>query len=185
MATPIEDYALLSDCRTAALVSRDGCIDWLCLPRLDSASVFAALLGEADDGSWALRPVDPDAKVSRHYDGHTFVLVTRWQTSTGVAEVHDFMPVGIDPSQPTERCDLVRRVVGISGTVEFEVDLRIRFDYARAMPWVRQTGTPDAPELTAMAARTPWWSAASGCTRTTTATPPALSPTPARAPTSP
>ncbi|MGB3954033.1 MAG: glycoside hydrolase family 15 protein [Brooklawnia sp.] len=151
MATPIEDYALLSDCRTAALVSRDGCIDWLCLPRLDSASVFAALLGEADDGSWALRPVDPDAKVSRHYDGHTFVLVTRWQTSTGVAEVHDFMPVGIDPSQPTERCDLVRRVVGISGTVEFEVDLRIRFDYARAMPWVRQTGTPDAPELTAMA----------------------------------
>lgn len=151
MATPIEDYALLSNCRTAALVSRDGSVDWLCLPRLDSASVFAALLGEADDGRWALRPVDPDAEVSRHYDGHTFVLITRWQTSTGVAEVHDFMPVGIDPDPVIERCDLVRRVVGISGTVEFELDLRIRFDYARAMPWVRQTGTTDTPELTAMA----------------------------------
>lgn len=151
MVTPIEDYALLSNCRTAALISREGRIDWLCLPRLDSASVFAALLGKADDGSWALRPVDETATASRRYDGDTFVLITRWETSSGVAEVHDFMPVGPDPHVAIDRTDLVRRVVGVSGTVEFALDLRIRFDYARAMPWVRQTGTEEAPEMTAMA----------------------------------
>ncbi|HZK04421.1 MAG TPA: glycoside hydrolase family 15 protein [Actinomycetaceae bacterium] len=151
MATPIQDYALLSNCRTAALISRDGRIDWLCLPRLDSPSVFAALLGDVDDGSWHLRPVDPDAAVSRRYDGDTFILVTRWETTTGVAEVRDFMPVGREPHVAIDRTDIIRRVVGITGTVEFEVDLRIRFDYARALPWVRQTGTPGSPELVAMA----------------------------------
>ena len=151
VATPIEDYALLSDCRTAALVSREGRIDWLCLPRLDSASVFAALLGGVDDGGWALRPTDDQATPTWCYAGDTFVLVTRWETSTGVAEVHDFMPVSPDPQVGVDRTDLVRRVVGVSGTVELEVDLRIRFDYARAIPWVRQTGTDEAPELIAMA----------------------------------
>lgn len=151
MVTPIEDYALLSNCRTAALVSREGRIDWLCLPRLDSPSVFAALLGGADDGCWGLRPSADDARATRRYDGDSFVLVTRWVTATGVAEVHDAMPAGADPHANIDRTDLVRRVVGVSGTVEFDVDLRIRFDYARAMPWVRQTGTDDAPELIAMA----------------------------------
>ncbi len=151
MATPIEDLALLSDCRTAALLARDGTVEWLCLPRLDSASVFAALLGEADDGLWRVRPADPGARPERRYDGDTFILVTRWETPTGVAEVHDFMPVGRDPGAASDRADLVRRVVGVSGTVAFDVDLRLRFDYARALPWMRQTGSPDAPELTAMA----------------------------------
>ena len=151
MATPIEDYALLSNCRTAALVSREGRIDWLCLPRLDSASVFAALLGDGDDGGWSVRPSDEAARPSRRYDGDTFILVTRWETATGVAEVRDFMPVGLDSHIEVGRTDVVRRVVGISGTVDFDVDLRIRFDYARAMPWVRQTGTEDVPELVAMA----------------------------------
>ncbi|WP_442918806.1 glycoside hydrolase family 15 protein [Leucobacter sp. USHLN153] len=151
MVTPIEDYALLSNCRTAALVSRDGCIDWLCLPRLDSPSVFAALLGNHNDGTWHLRPSDPDATVTRHYDDDTFVLITRWETDAGTAEVHDFMPVGRDPHVAIDRTDVVRRVVGISGTVEFVEDLRIRFDYARAMPWVRQTGTPTEPALVATA----------------------------------
>lgn len=128
MVTPIEDLALLSNCRTAALVSRDGDIGWLCLPRLDSASVFAALLGDADDGVWRLRPADDAARSVRSYDGDTFILVARWRTPTGVAEVHDFMPVGPDPGAAIERTDLVRRVVGISGTVTFGVDLRIRFD---------------------------------------------------------
>ena len=151
MVTPIEDYALLSNCRTAALVSRDGRIDWLCLPRLDSASVFAALLGDVEDGAWRLRPADHRAVPTRRYDDDTFILMTRWETPTGVAEVHDFMPVGPDPHVAIDRTDVVRRVVGVSGTVEFAVDLRIRFDYARALPWVRQTGTGDAPELIAMA----------------------------------
>jgi len=150
VATPIADYAVLSDCRTAALVSRDGRIDWLCLPRLDSASVFAVLLGDADDGSWSLRPVE-GVRATRHYDDDTFVLVTRWDTSTGVAEVHDFMPIDPDPQVGIDRTDVVRRVVGVSGTVEFDVELRLRFDYARAMPWMRQTGTRDAPEVIAMA----------------------------------
>src|SRR5690606_15399494 len=78
-------------------------------------------------------------------------LITRWQTATGVAEVHDFMPVGPDPHVDVNRTDLVRRLVGVSGTVEFELDLRIRFDYARALPWVRQTGSDESPELVAMA----------------------------------
>ena len=142
---------MLSDCRTAALISREGRIDWLCLPRLDSASVFAALLGDADDGSWALRPAEEGVPATRYYDDNTFVLVTRWETSTGVAEVHDFMPIDPDPRVTVDRTDVVRRVVGVSGTVEFDVDLRIRFDYARAIPWVRQTGTRDAPEVIAMA----------------------------------
>lgn len=151
MSAPIEDHALLSNCRTAALVCRDGRIDWLCLPRLDSASVFGSLLGGEEDGGWALRPSDPDAVAARRYDGDTFVLITRWETATGVAEVHDFMPVGPDPHVAVDRTDLVRRLVGVSGMVEFEVDLRIRFDYGRAMPWVRQTGTESEPELTAAA----------------------------------
>lgn len=151
MASPIEDYALLSNARTAALVSRTGDIDWLCLPRLDSASVFAALLGTENDGRWSLRATDASATVTRRYDDDTFVLITRWQTATGVAEVHDFMPVGPDPHVDVNRTDLVRRLVGVSGTVEFELDLRIRFDYARALPWVRQTGSDESPELVAMA----------------------------------
>ncbi len=151
MPTPIEDLALLSNCRTAALVSREGDVEWLCLPRLDSASVFAALLGDADDGIWRLRPSEAEARVERRYDGHSFILVTRWETPGGVAEVHDFMPVGGDSRATIDRTDLVRRVVGVSGTVAFDIDLRLRFDYARALPWVRQTGSTTAPELIAMA----------------------------------
>ncbi len=151
MVTPIEDFALLSNCRTAALVARDGSIDWLCLPRLDSASTFAALLGDADDGGWRLRPTDADARPERRYDGDTFILVTRWETASGVAEVHDFMPVGPEPRARVERTDLVRRVIGLSGTVEFELDLRVRFDYGRALPWVRQTGSSTTPDLIATA----------------------------------
>jgi GH15 family glucan-1,4-alpha-glucosidase len=145
MPAPIEDYAILSDCHTAALVSKEGSIDWLCLPRYDSASTFGALLGDDDEGRWMLRPTDPDARSTRAYDGDGFVLVTRWETSGGVAEVVDVMPHG------DRRADLLRRVRGISGDVEFAQELRIRFDYARAMPWVRQVGTEDAPALVAVA----------------------------------
>ncbi|WP_309082604.1 glycoside hydrolase family 15 protein [Microbacterium sp.] len=151
MAELIEDYALLSNCRTAALVSRYGSIDWLCLPRLDSPSVFARLLGDEAHGRWEVRPTDPDATCTRHYDRDTFVLVTRWEVGGAIAEVHDFMPIDPDPHVEIRRIDLVRRVVGVQGEMTFGQRLSIRFDYSRAMPWVRQTGSADEPRLVAMA----------------------------------
>ena len=145
MASPIEDYAILSDCHTAALVSKQGSIDWLCLPRYDSPSLFGALLGDQEQGLWMLRPADPDATCVRRYEGDGFVLITRWTTADGVAEVVDAMPYG------DRRADLLRRVRGVQGRVRFVQELRVRPDYARAMPWVRQTGTPGRPELVAVA----------------------------------
>lgn len=145
MPAPIEDYALLSDCRSAALVSRDGSIDWLCLPRFDSASLFGALLGGPANGCWTLRPADAEASAQRHYLPDTFILVTRWETAEGVAEVHEFMPLH------GGRSDVVRRIVGISGLVEFRTELRLHFDYSRVLPWVRQVGTAEEPALHATA----------------------------------
>ncbi|MCT9821528.1 glycoside hydrolase family 15 protein [Microbacterium sp. W1N] len=147
----IQDYALLSDCRTAALVSRSGSIDWLCVPRFDSPSVFGALLGTEEQGSWQLRPTDAAATATRAYDRDTFTLVTRWTTATGVAEVHDLLPVTERHPAAEARVDLVRRVVGVSGTVTFTHRLRMRFDYARAVPWVRQHRGGAARELIAIA----------------------------------
>lgn len=145
MPAPIEDYALLSDCRTAALVSKEGSIDWLCVPRFDSASVFGALLGEPEHGRWSLRPVSSEARATRSYLLDTFILVTRWETADGVAEVREYL------SLHDERTHLVRRVVGISGVVDLETELRLHFDYARALPWVRQIGTDAEPALWATA----------------------------------
>ncbi|MDT3329182.1 glycoside hydrolase family 15 protein [Microbacterium sp. KSW-18] len=145
MPAPIESYALLSNCRTGALVSDAGSLDWLCLPRYDDASIFGALLGDDEHGRWSLRPADSAATSTRRYDGDTFVLVTRWQTPTGSAEVIEFMPMHDDTDA------VVRRVVGIEGTVAFASELRLRFDYARALPWVRQIGHADAPVLLAIA----------------------------------
>ena len=132
MALAIEDYAVIGDCHSAALVGRDGSIDWMCLPRFDSASTFGALLGTKDHGRWLLAPVDPDATNSRAYVKDTFILVTRWVTSGGEVEVTDLMPHG------DRRADVIRRVTGISGSVGMQVDLRIRFGYADALPWIRQ-----------------------------------------------
>lgn len=145
MTIRIEDHALVGDCRTGALISRSGTIDWLCVPRFDSPSIFAALLGTDEHGSWSLAPTGTATPVSRNYDGDTLIVVTRWETATGVAEVHEFMPID------GGRVDLVRRVVGISGTVEFTTALRMRFDYARSVPWVRQTGHAHDPVLLAIA----------------------------------
>ncbi|MBS7547874.1 glycoside hydrolase family 15 protein [Dietzia massiliensis] len=131
MSTPLEEYALLSDLRTGALVSRDGSIDWLCLPRFDSPAVFSALLGEPEDGRWRLSAVDGEV-VDRRYHPLTFVLETTWRTPGGVARVTDFLP------RSTDQGDLVRRVECLEGRVEIEHDLRLRFDYARATPWTRE-----------------------------------------------
>lgn len=145
MAEPLENYALIGDCRSAALVGRSGSIDWLCMPRFDSASLLARILGDERHGHWSLNPVGETSCTSRRYDEDTFVLITRWETPTGVIEVTDWMPIDNGES------DLVRRVTGLGGEVTVEQLLRIRFDYADAMPWVRQSGTDEAPELTAIA----------------------------------
>ena len=132
MPLPIEDYAMIGDCQTGALVGTDGSIDWLCLPRFDSASTFGALLGAPEQGRWLLAPVDGARCTSRAYEDGNFTLVTRWVTTTGEVEVVDFMPIG------HRRADLVRRVRGIRGTVRMTQEIRFRFGYADALPWVRQ-----------------------------------------------
>ena len=137
MALSIEDYALIGDCHTAALVGNDGSIDWLCLPRFDSASTFAALLGTGEHGRWLLAPSGGVIETSRRYREDSFILVTRWVTQTGEAEVTELMPIG------DRRADVVRRIRGIRGTVEFREELAIRFAYADAVPWMRQLRDTD------------------------------------------
>jgi len=145
MALNIEDYALISDCHTAALVGLDGSIDWLCLPRYDSASMFGALLGDENHGRWLLAAADPNATVTRSYVGDTFILSTVWTTDTGSVEVQDFMPHG------DHRADLVRRVRGITGSVAMKQELRIRFGYGATVPWVRQLTNESTHGLVAVA----------------------------------
>jgi len=137
VSTPLEQYALLSDLGTGPLVSRDGSIDWLCLPRFDSPAVFSAILHDPDAGRWRLAAVDGEV-VSVRYRTDTFVLETIWRTPTGRVQVTDFLPPGV------EHADLVRRVRCLAGTVEVEHDLRLRFDFARATPWIRRTTHPTA-----------------------------------------
>ena len=117
MTLPIEDYALIGDCKTAALVGRDGSIDWLCWPRFDSAACFAGLLGTAEHGRWLIAPEHPILDVSRRYRPGTLVLETEFQTETGRAAVIDFMP-------PADGADLVRIVIGRSGRVAFRYRAR-------------------------------------------------------------
>jgi GH15 family glucan-1,4-alpha-glucosidase len=135
----IEDYALIGDCHTAALVGMDGNIDWLCLPRFDSASTFGALLGDSEHGHWRVSPVGAERATSRSYRDGSFVLETRWVANDGEVAVIDLMPQG------NRRADVVRRVVGIRGTVAMEQALRVRFDYANALPWMRQAPEHDGP----------------------------------------
>jgi GH15 family glucan-1,4-alpha-glucosidase len=135
VSTPLEDYALIGDCETAALVSRGGSIDWLCWPRFDSAACFAALLGTPEHGRWLIEAADPDARISRRYRGHTLILETRIETAGGVVTVIDFMP-------PRGRnSDIVRLVRGDSGVVRMRTELILRFDYGLTIPWV--TRLPD------------------------------------------
>ena len=132
MPSKIEDYAMIGDCQTAALVGRDGSIDWLCWPRFDSASCFARILGDEDNGRWLLAPSDPAATLEREYFDHTLILESRYETADGAAVVIDLMP----DTRP--QCHLVRIVRGLRGTVRFETELVIRPNYGVAMPWVRR-----------------------------------------------
>jgi GH15 family glucan-1,4-alpha-glucosidase len=133
MTSRIEDYALLGDLQTAALVDRNGSIDWLCFPRFDSGACFAALLGTPEHGRWLLAPTD-GGTTSRRYLHDTMVLETIWENDEGAVRVLDFMPPrGKAP-------DVVRIVEGIRGSVRMRSELVIRFDYGRIVPWVRRIG---------------------------------------------
>ena len=131
MAAPIEDYALIGDTHTAGLVSREGSIDWLCLPRFDSPACFAALLGDRSNGRWKLAPAGPSREVRRQYQGDTLVLETEHRTDDGVVRVIDCMP----PRQSDP--DVARIVEGVRGRVPMRMELTIRFDYGSIVPWVR------------------------------------------------
>ena len=134
MSSPIENYALIGNLRTAALVNRTGSIDWLCIPRFDSGACFASLLGTEENGRWLLAPQGGVKQVRRKYRGDTLVLETEFETESGVATVVDFMPVAERP----EQVDLIRIVKGIRGQVPMRTELTIRFDYGHTIPWVRK-----------------------------------------------
>src|SRR6185437_1052238 len=132
----IEDYALLSNLHTAALVSRDGSVDWLCLPRFDSAACFAALLGRPEHGRWLIAPSGEPRSVRRRYLPETLVLETTFEAEDGAVRLLDFMPPGRDETV------LARIVEGLEGEVEISTELELRFEYGSAVPWVRrQDGT--------------------------------------------
>lgn len=131
MTSHIEDYALLGDCETAALVSKNGSIDWLCWPRFDSDACFASLLGTPDNGRWRIAPSDGAARITRAYRGDTLILETRIETDEGSAVLIEFMPI-----RGSKNSDLIRIVVGECGAVRMRTELVIRYGYGSAVPWV-------------------------------------------------
>jgi GH15 family glucan-1,4-alpha-glucosidase len=135
MAGRIEDYAIIGDMQSAALVGTDGSIDWLCLPRFDSPACFAALLGDERNGNWQIAPTAPGSQSTRRYQGDTLILETEWRTAGGTARVIDFMPRR-DAGVPV----LVRIVEGVRGEVEMDCALRVRFGYGQVVPWARRMG---------------------------------------------
>lgn len=150
MTKRIEDYGLIGNMVSAALVGRDGSIDWLCLPRFDSAACFAALLGGPEHGRWLIAPADTAARTSRCYLPDTAVIETRFETQEGAVTVTDFMPF----TQDEEKVDVVRIVRGVGGRVRMSMELTLRFNYGQAVPWVRRRdyglsaiSGPDAVEL--------------------------------------
>jgi GH15 family glucan-1,4-alpha-glucosidase len=150
MSLPIEHYALVGDCHTAALVGNDGSIDWLCLPRFDSGACFAALLGGPQHGRWLLAPSVAAQRVRRQYRGDSLILETEFDTAEGSVRITDFMPLS------EHRWDIVRIVEGLKGRVDLRMELVVRFDYGSIMPWVHQingnlllTAGPDTLQLVA------------------------------------
>jgi GH15 family glucan-1,4-alpha-glucosidase len=148
MPLPVEDYALIGDCHTAALVGRDGSIDWLCVPRFDSGACFAALLGDAGHGRWLIAPAAEVHNVRRRYRTGTLILETEFETDDGAVRIIDCMPLS------NARLDIVRIVEGVRGRVTVRMELIIRFDYGSIVPWVRRpdhallaTAGPDTLEL--------------------------------------
>ncbi len=132
MSQKIEDYALIGDCETAALVGRNGSIDWLCWPAFDSDACFAAILGTHRNGRWLVAPSEDVITISRSYLGDTLILETRFETKSGTVALIDFMPPRGKAS------DIVRLVRGVSGTVKMRMELVIRFGFGVDIPWVRR-----------------------------------------------
>ena len=133
MPMRIEDYALIGDCQTAALVGKDGSIDWMCLPRFDSAACFAAILGGPENGRWLMAPKGEIRATRRQYRDDTLVLETEFETAEGTVAVIDFMPArDRDPN-------LVRLIEGREGRVRMRTELILRFDYGSIVPWVHHT----------------------------------------------
>jgi GH15 family glucan-1,4-alpha-glucosidase len=128
----IEDYALIGDCATAALVGRNGSIDWLCLPRFDDAACFAALLGEPEHGRWLIAPADPAPRIERRYRNGSLILVTMFETAQGAVELIDFISLRHGFS------DIVRLVRGVRGQVSMCTEFILRFDYGLIVPWVER-----------------------------------------------
>ena len=145
MALPIEDYAVLGDTGTAALVGKDGSVDWLCLPRFDSHACFAALLGGPEHGRWLIGPVDRSAACSRRYVGDSAVLESTWTTDTGCVTILDVMPIG------DNRADIVRRVIGVEGSVRMRHEWVVRLGYGKIRPWVRRQDMHGMEVITAVA----------------------------------
>jgi GH15 family glucan-1,4-alpha-glucosidase len=133
-ALRIEDYALIGDTFTAALVGKNGSIDWLCAPRFDDGACFAALLGRPENGYWQIAPSGVVRSVSRRYLNGTLILDTEFETDTGVATVTDFMPL---PSAEAE-VDVVRIVRGVRGEVPMHMEAVFRFDYGHVVPWIKR-----------------------------------------------
>jgi GH15 family glucan-1,4-alpha-glucosidase len=132
MPSRIEDYALIGDCNAAALVARDGSIDWLCWPRFDSEACFAALLGTSQHGRWLIAPQDGEVRVARRYRRHTMILETRFECPQGVVTLVDFMPMGVSHSS------VVRLVIGERGRVAMGTELILRFGYGAVVPWIEK-----------------------------------------------
>ena len=163
MALPIEDYAMIGDRRTAALVGTNGSVDWLCLPNFDSAACLAGLLGTDDHGHWQLVP-DGSYSTERRYVGASAVLETTFTTSDGVVTLTDLMP------RHDGRADLVRKLKGVRGTVRMRHEWRVRLDYGLVRPWVRRDDDRGrAGDHRDRAGRTSWCCAGPGCRRPGTA----------------
>ena len=141
--TKIEDYAFLSDTQTGALVSRDGCVDWLCFPRFDSPACFASLLGGKENGHWLFFSDDEVTTVRRRYRGETLILETELETKNGAVRLIDFMP------PRGENPDIIRIIEGLRGKVSMQMELIIRFDYGHIVPWVRLRKRSDGLEAVA------------------------------------
>ncbi|HEY6766572.1 MAG TPA: glycoside hydrolase family 15 protein [Candidatus Sulfotelmatobacter sp.] len=133
LSTRIEDYAMIGDCHTAALVSRSGSLDWLCAPYFDSPACFAALLGTEENGHWSITPNGPIRSIRRGYQSGTLILETKFETEHGSATLIDCMSIRKEMPQ------VVRQVVGTRGEVRFDMEVVIRFDYGSVVPWVRRT----------------------------------------------
>src|SRR5438552_5747050 len=128
--TTIEDYGFLSDTQTGAMVSRDGCVDWLCFPRFDSPACFASLVGDKENGHWRFFPNEKVEATRRRYRGETLILETEIETKSGAVRLIDFMP------PRGENPDIIRIIEGLRGQVSMQMELIVRIDYGHIVTWV-------------------------------------------------